>query len=73
MRRALGEAYLRDVAAIYGIDPSWLGSLAKTPSDVVESAGTELRFGHQDAITGTATVSFQQTHFGLPIWQAGLR
>jgi hypothetical protein len=69
--QALGEAYLRDVAAIYGIDPSWLDSLAKTPSDVVENAGTELRFGHQDAITGTATVSFQQTHFGLPIWQAG--
>jgi hypothetical protein len=53
------------------MDPSWLDSLAKTPSDVVESAGTELRFGHQDAITGTATVSFQQTHFGLPIWEAG--
>jgi len=48
-----------------------VGLIGKDPSDVVESAGTELRFGRQDAITGTATVSFQQTHFGLPIWQAG--
>src|SRR5262249_48776633 len=67
----LGEAYLHEVAVYYGIDPAWLDSLAKNPSDVVEDAGTELRFGHLDAITGTATVSFQQTHFGLPVWQAG--
>jgi zinc metalloprotease ZmpB len=45
--------------------------VAQSPSNGVEDAGTELRFSRQDAITGTATVSFQQTHFGLPVWQAG--
>ncbi len=69
--RKLGEAYLHDVAAYYGIDPAWLKALGQSPSDVIEDAGTELRFSRQDAITGTATVSFQQTHFGLPVWQAG--
>src|SRR6267378_1928322 len=67
--KSLAEAYLRAVAPIYGIDPAWLNELDKTPSDSVEDVTTELRFTHQDAIAGTATVSFQQTYFGLPIWQ----
>ncbi|HEV2175767.1 MAG TPA: hypothetical protein VGW33_00965 [Terriglobia bacterium] len=69
--RKLAESYLNDVAGIYGIDPAWLGALDKSPSGTVENAGTELRFAQQDAVTGTATASFQQTHFGLPVWQAG--
>jgi hypothetical protein len=67
----LAEAYLRDVAAIYDIDLNWLKALDQNPSDAVSNAGTELRFAQQGTITGTATVSFQQTHFGLPVWQAG--
>jgi len=67
----LAVAYLHDVATIYGIDPALLNALAQNPSDVVEDGGTELRYSRQEAITGTATVSFQQTHFGLPVWQAG--
>jgi hypothetical protein len=69
--RKLAESYLNDVAAVYGIDPTWLGALDLRPSGKVENAGTELRFAQQDAATGTATASFQQTHFGLPVWQAG--
>jgi hypothetical protein len=67
----LAAAYLHDVATIYGIDPAWLSGLGASPSDAIEDAGTELRFSTQDTVTGTATVSFQQTHFGLPVWQAG--
>lgn len=69
--QTLADTYLLDVASIYRIDPSWLTSLAKSPSNVLENVGTELRFGGRDAITGTATVSYQQTHFGLPVWEAG--
>lgn len=67
----LAEAYLHEVVTIYGIDPALLNALTQSPSEVIENAGAELRFARQDAITGTATVSFQQTYFGLPIWQAG--
>jgi len=67
----LAETYLNDVAEIYGIDPAWLRALGLRPSGTVENAVTELRFAQQGAVTGTATVSFQQTHFGLPVWQAG--
>jgi zinc metalloprotease ZmpB len=67
----LAETYLNDVAEIYGIDSAWLNALGLRPSGTVENAGTELRFAQQDAVTGTATASFQQTHFGLPVWQAG--
>jgi hypothetical protein len=58
---------INDVAGIYGIDPAWFGALDLSPSGKVENAGTELRFARQDAVTGTATASFQQTHFGLPV------
>ena len=51
----LAEAYLHDVASIYGIDPALLNALAQSPSDVVEDGGTELRYSRQEAITGTAT------------------
>jgi zinc metalloprotease ZmpB len=67
----LAESYLEDVASIYAIDPGWLGALDLRPSDAIESADTELRFAQQDSSNGTGTVSFQQTHFGLPVWQAG--
>jgi zinc metalloprotease ZmpB len=67
----LAEAYLRDVADIYGIDSNWLNALDQKPSNAISNAGTELRFAQQSTITGTATVSFQQTHYGLPVWQAG--
>jgi hypothetical protein len=68
---ALAEAYLHDVAATYGINSGWLNALKQRPSETIENAGTELRLNRSAAITGTATVSFQQTHFGLPIWLAG--
>src|ERR1700731_4717449 len=58
----LAEAYLRDVASTYFIDAHWLNTLDQNPSDVILNAATELRFGQQNAVTGTATVSFQQTH-----------
>jgi zinc metalloprotease ZmpB len=67
----LAEVYVEDAAAIYGIDPTWLKALAQNPSDVIEDAGTELRFSRQDVSIGTATVSFQQTQFGLPVWEGG--
>jgi len=68
---ALAEAYLRDVSAIYGIEPTWLGELSRRPSEEIEEVGTELRLARGESVTGTTTVSFQQTHFGLPIWEAG--
>jgi hypothetical protein len=64
----LAEIYLRDVAAIYGNNPTWLSVLRLSPSSVVRNAATELRFGQEEAITGTATVSVQQTYFGAPNW-----
>jgi hypothetical protein len=67
----LAKSYLSDVAEIFGIDAKWLGALDLRPSDKLENAATELRFAQQDAIPGTATASFQQTCFGLPVWEAG--
>ena len=70
--KSLATAYVREVASIYGIPNSWIQSLSDSPSTRLETAGTELRYSRHDALSGTTTVSFQQTHFGLPVWEAGL-
>jgi hypothetical protein len=46
----LVEVYLRDVAAIYGIDPTWLNALTQSQSSVIKNAATEQRFGRQDLV-----------------------
>ena len=69
--RALADAYLRDVAPIYEFPPAWLSGLGLTPSDTIDDAPTELRFAGQQTATGSVTLQYQQTHFGLPIWEAG--
>jgi hypothetical protein len=70
--QSLASAYLRDVAGIYSIPTRWTAALEIKPSAGIEAgSSTELRFSSWNAVTGTVTVSFQQTYFGLPIWQAG--
>lgn len=69
--RQLAERYVKDVAEIYGIESSWLEALNLAPAKTVEDAATQLRFVQQSAGKGALTVGFQQTHFGLPVWQGG--
>jgi len=69
--RALAAAYLREVAEIYAIDSLQLGRLGERPSDKAVSAPTELRFAAEKTLMETTTVSFAQTHLGLPVWEAG--
>jgi zinc metalloprotease ZmpB len=71
--RALAEEYLRDVAGFYGFAPAALANFAAAPAAAaITTVPTELRFKEEKAVANAATVSYDQTHFGLPIWNAGV-
>jgi hypothetical protein len=70
--RALAESYLREVAPIYGFPQQALSNFAATEGASPTEASTELRFKEEKNIANNATVSYNQTHFGLPIWDAGV-
>lgn len=69
--RALAAAYLREVSDIYGVAPQLFSTLGQKFSTEPGNAGPELRFGEEKRLMDTATVSFGQTLFGVPIWEAG--
>ena len=71
----LARQYVGDVQKIYEIDPihNFTLNLAQVASDVITPDGNEIRrFKPTKSLLGTDTVSFVQTRFGLPIWEAGL-
>ncbi len=70
--RALAEQYLRDVSDILELKPSSIGNFAAGLNASPSAASDELRFKEEKSITGAATVSYNQTMFGLPIWDAGV-
>jgi hypothetical protein len=69
---ALAQAYVRDVADIYGINPELLATLGERITREVKEEGSRLRFLEQKTIAGTTVVGYQQTHLGLPVWEASL-
>lgn len=69
--RAMAGAYLRDVAPIYAIDPKMLADLDKPVGQDLTDAGTLLQLAAERTTMDTTTASYQQTHFGVPIWEAG--
>lgn len=70
--QALAGQYMRDVAGIYGIDPSALKDLSRQLTNRMNTEGTMLQFAEQKSVMETTVVSYAQTHFGLPIWEAGV-
>ncbi len=70
--QSLATQYVRDVASIYKIDTAQLINLVKRPEDKLTDEGTQLRFAEQKSIMETTVVSYAQTHYGLPIWEAGV-
>lgn len=74
--RSLAGQYVRDVAEIYDIDPGWLVDLdqplPRNASTDPTDEGTRLRFTEERGVMETTTVTYQQTHRGLPVWEAEL-
>src|SRR5262245_50411759 len=70
--QALAGEYVREVAPIYGIDTLQLQGLDQPTGMDLTSEGTLLKFAAVKNFMGTIVVSYAQTHFGLPIWEAGI-
>lgn len=70
--RAMAMDYVRDAATIYGIDHSLLSDLGKQVGKELIEEGSQLRFAEEKSLMGTTVVSYVQTYFGLPIWEAGV-
>lgn len=70
--QALAGQYVRDVAAIYGFDQEALKDLSRQMTGRPTQEGTLLEFAEQKSVMETTTVSYAQTHNGIPIWEAGV-
>ena len=46
--------------------------LDRAPEDTITDAGAELRLGAENRTMETTVVSYAQTQFALPIWEAGI-
>lgn len=77
--QALAEAYLKQVASIYGISETMLPGpdAAAAPSgngsrSKAVPRGSKLELAEEKELMGTTTISYQQTYDGLPVWEAGV-
>jgi hypothetical protein len=69
---AMADQYLRDVAELYRIPEEWLTDLYGEISPEPIREGTRLKRLDEKVLVDTTVVSYQQTHLGLPIWEASL-
>lgn len=70
--RFLARTYVTDVASIYSVDSALLSTLDQPVGEAITGDGVQLRFGDQSALLETTLVSYSQTRWSLPIWEAGL-
>jgi hypothetical protein len=70
--RSLAEQYIRDTAAVYDLAPGVTGNFAAALAPQAGDAGVELRFTNERNLANSVTVDYDQTVYGLPIWDAGM-
>src|SRR5262245_11129576 len=70
--QALAGEYVRDVAPLYGIDAEQLADVNKPVGKDLTDEGTLLKFAAEKRVMETIVISFVQTYFGPPIWEAGV-
>jgi leucyl aminopeptidase len=70
--RTLAEQYLRDMAPVLELAPPMLENFAANAANAPTTSGTELRFKEEKTVSSSVAVSYDQTHLGLPIWDAGV-
>ena len=66
------QEYLGRFRGLAGLSAGELASLSLPPESDPIGAGAEYRFLTEKAQFDTTTVSYYQTFFGLPVWEAGL-
>ena len=64
--------YLKKFGEVLGLRESELRSLGESPESAPTDDGVEYRFWSEKPQFDTTTVTFAQTCFGLPVWEAGV-
>ena len=70
--RAAASEYLNRYGRLFGVRRQHLRNLLKPPERDLTDAAIEYRLLPQKRHSDLTTVPFQQTYFGLPVWEAGL-
>lgn len=71
--RALAEQYLREIAPVLELPDEALANFAaELERTAPQSGGSELRFREEKTAADMAAVTFAQTRFGIPVWNAGV-
>lgn len=70
--RALADQYLHGVTKIFGISSNMLTDLNKPVGKVLSKDPTQIRFKEQKSVMESTVISYQQSHFGIPILNAGI-
>jgi hypothetical protein len=70
--RQAAEEYLENYSRVYEISADQLKNLSLHAGETITNAGIEYRFLEEKTNFDLATVAFQQTYFGLPVWNSGL-
>ena len=67
----LAAEYLRDVADIYKLDRRLLRQLEAPPAQRLTGEETRLHQTEVKSVMETRVIAYAETHFDLPIWEAG--
>ena len=70
--RTLAEQYLRETADIFGFASEETSNFSATTGVSPTEAGVELRFKEEKTVGNGVTLAYDQTVYGLPIWDAGV-
>ncbi len=68
----LADSYVEQVRQVYGIEEAEAADLAGAIRAEPVEEGPRLKVAEEKTVMDTTVVSYQQTLFGLPVWQAAL-
>ena len=72
-RRELADQYLREVLPAYDLEPDMASDLSGAVGASLQTGeGPRMRFEGEKVVRDQATVTYAQTHAGVPVWEAGL-
>ena len=71
--QAAAQEYLEQHAELLGVEPATLANLTSArETQPVDDAGSEFRIHTEKQVFDTTTVAYDQTYFGLPVWEASV-
>ena len=70
--QAAAQNYLEQHAELLGVEPAALDNLTAEREAQPVDAGSEFRIHTEKEQFDTTTVAYDQTYFGLPVWEASV-